>query len=771
NAHLSFRTGQNNLYSVSEITFNSQEIFNDTIVASATTQFDFELPLANLKNSNTLEISSVYGTADQHRYAYTSLLYPRDWDFDGAGMKIFKQLKSTERRKANIINVKNPGSGVVLYDPKNKLRYSTSSSNGIVTIITNPVSEITDYVLASEVGGTTILDKVSLFVPKKFEDFGQDYIILTNRVLHDQGEDFVQEYADYRSSVDGGNHTVSIIDVQDVYNQFGFGIDRHFLAIKNMTNFIKNTWQKSKFLFIIGKGLEYPYFRSKEDVINHINKEFFIPTYGYSGSDVYLTSENQSIKTLLAIGRLAATNPDDIKNYLNKVIAYEAAINNPQSVDEKYWQKRVLHLGGGANDSEQFQIKTGLESMASIISDTIWGLEVHPFYKNSGSAVSYAVNEEIKSLFELGVGIINFFGHSATTTWDFSLENPRDYNNYGKYPFINSFGCYSGNLHSTAKGISEAFVLEKDKGSICFFASTSTAFIGDLSNYGVQFFKKLSDQWRYHSYGEVIQAVQKESQGLSYNLLSQLTLHGDPSIKPYFPYGPDYTFDPSSFSTEPKSIGSNDEDAIVEFDIANLGSFIQDSIDLTFYHILPSGRVADTIVIKIPGIANKYHVSVPIKKYNEESIGKNKLLGYIDLKNNIKEVPNPEAENNNSIVIEGQEGFEFFVSDNFAQIVYPPNFAMINTKDHFVLKASTISVPLLNSMYVFEIDTTAYFNSTLKESTTVESKGGLLTYSPKMALVDGRVYYWRVSPQKTAETDYKWSNASFAYLPQEEEGW
>ena len=34
--------------------------------------------------------------------------------------------------------------------------------------------------------------------------------------------------------------------------------------------------------------------------------------------------------------------------------------------------------------------------MASIISDTIWGLEVHPFYKKQDSAVSYAVNEEIK---------------------------------------------------------------------------------------------------------------------------------------------------------------------------------------------------------------------------------------------------------------------------------------------------------------------------------------------------------------------------------------
>ena len=89
-----------------------------------------------------------------------------------------------------------------------------------------------------------------------------------------------------------------------------------------------------------------------------------------------------------------------------------------------------------------------------------------------------------------------------------------------------------------------------------------------------------------HSYGEVIQAVQKESQGLSYNLLSQLTLHGDPSIKPYFPYGPDYTFDPSSFSLSQSQLALMMKMLSVELNIANLGSFVQDSIDLTFYHIL-----------------------------------------------------------------------------------------------------------------------------------------------------------------------------------------
>ncbi len=41
-----------------------------------------------------------------------------------------------------------------------------------------------------------------------------------------------------------------------------------------------------------------------------------------------------------------------------------------------------------------------------------------------------------------------------------------------------------------------------------------------------------------------------------------------------------------------------------------------------------------------------------------------------------------------------QLGFEFYVSDNIASTIYPADFAMINTKEHFVLKASTSSVPV-----------------------------------------------------------------------------
>ncbi|MBK8348611.1 MAG: hypothetical protein IPL08_13740 [Saprospiraceae bacterium] len=181
--------------------------------------------------------------------------------------------------------------------------------------------------------------------------------------------------------------------------------------------------------------------------------------------------------------------------------------------------------------------------------------------------------------------------------------------------------------------------------------------------------------------------------------------------------------------------------------------------------------MADTIYIRTGSIANKRTLEVKLKNYGNASVGKNKLRGIIDPSKVINEAPIPEAENNNELTVNGDIGFEFYVSDNIATAIYPPDFAMINTKDHFVLKASTSTVPLTKGNYVFQIDTTAYFNSQVKETAKVESEGGLIQYLPKIALVPDRVYYWRVSPDSISEVGYKWSQASFAYQPDEEEGW
>ncbi len=766
---LSLRTGTNSSGSKLELSWNGNIIESRNIGPKVNSQFTYNLDFSVVNASNTLSLKNVLSTVDRHRIAFGQLVYPRKTDFNNQAAYRFLMPAATSLRLLEISKFKTDNKPVFLYDPQTNIRYATQVNGDNVKVRLNPNSKDAHYILVSESGVKKVGSMVK-FTPKVFANNGQQYLIISNKTLYQLGPNYVEDYANYRSSEAGGKFKTDIIEVQDIYDNFGYGIDHHFYSFKQMTKYMKENWSNLEYVFIIGKALEYNSMRTQNDVINNKDRVFFVPTFGYAGSDNMLFSEGNFPDPYFAVGRLAARSAEDVKNYLEKIKQYENAPNLAQTIDDKYWMKRVMHLGGGKTPGEQLSIQNGLERMAKILADPIMGAEINAFYKKTGDPVQFNTNEKINSLFNDGLGIINFFGHSSPGTWDFSIDNPKNFNNTGRYPFINSFGCYSGNLHGDSKGISESFVLEKEKGGIAFFASIGVAFVSSLSNYGESFFQSLLNTSRGKSYGQVIKDLATKNRNAIFSdlaLYSQLTLHGDPAIKPYLFDGEDYIFDQASVKTNPSSIQASLKDFEITVDIVNLGAYKTDTLESVFYHKLADGSIADTITIKIPNLANLKTITIPLKNYGNASVGKNTIFGILDPKNKIKEIPYPDAENNNTL--NDGKGFEFFVSDNFASIVYPPDFAMINTRDHFMLKASTSSVPLKKGDYIFQIDTTAYFNSPILETGKVTSEGGLMSYTPKMALVADRVYYWRVSPDDA--TAYKWSQASFAYLPNEAEGW
>ena len=133
----------------------------------------------------------------------------------------------------------------------------------------------------------------------------------------------------------------------------------------------------------------------------------------------------------------------------------------------------------------------------------------------------------------------------------------------------------------------------------------------------------------------------------------------------------------------------------------------------------------------------------------------NKITVTIDADNEVDEL----SENNNSITR------DVFIYQDEATPVYPYDFAIVNVGNQ-KLYAST-SDPLATAKdYVFEIDTTLLFNSSIKVSKTVNSPGGAIQFDPGFSYSDSTVYYWRVSikPASGSGADYHWNNASFIYI-------
>ena len=101
-----------------------------------------------------------------------------------------------------------------------------------------------------------------------------------------------QDYKTYKQTVHGGSYKVLLADIDELYDQFAYGIVKHPLSIRNFCKLTVDTFANvPKYLFLVGKSIRtegmrlYPVYQGKN--LYELN---MVPTYGNPPSDVILTS-------------------------------------------------------------------------------------------------------------------------------------------------------------------------------------------------------------------------------------------------------------------------------------------------------------------------------------------------------------------------------------------------------------------------------------------------------------------------------------------------
>jgi len=412
-----------------------------------------------------------------------------------------------------------------------------------------------------------------------------------------------------------------------------------------------------------------------------------------------------------------------------------------------------------------------------VIEHNKYGAEVTTLRKFSDENEAASVSDRATELINNGLSIITFFGHSAPGVIDLSIEDPTQYVNYGKYPLMISLGCYSGNIHTPSFGLSEDFVIEPEKAAIGFLAASGTAYIGAQSASGKLIYDYIGDLFYREPFGKAMKHLAENYQTNTNleirTLMEQFTLHADPYLNLNSHPGIDLTMDKSSIKTIPEIISPTLESFDVQLDVVNIGSYMYDSVDIKVIHYGPDDQQIQEQQIRIELPENKTNVRFTLMIPEISALGKNTLEFIVDPDNKIAELPDPEAENNNSLkILTDGEGYCFYILDNGIIPVSPSEFSILNDNCPFELLGSTNNAFIPEAMYAFEIDTTELFNSPLLERGEVTSKGGLVRWTPSIEKIEKTVYYWRVSnndPQ--SPIDNVWSNSSFIYEADGPSGW
>ena len=605
-----------------------------------------------------------------------------------------------------------------------------------------------------------------------------EYLIITHsalRTMH-EGEDWVQAYADYRSSPDGGNYNVLVLDIEDLSNEFSYGSSLHPLSIKNFSNHAQSTWPNLKQVLLLGKSLQYN-LDDRNDV--ELNKDLkLLPTFGVPCSDNLLFTQKNEINSPVAFGRVPARNPREIQIYLNKVFQYELNLTADRgNTAPKNWTKRILHLGGGNGTSEPILIESALEDMENLIEEGQFGADIFTHTKQSSEVIEDVPPASIASQWlDDGVIMKTYFGHGSVTTVQFqNLESPSAINNVGRYPVMNAWGCETGNCFVvTDNSLGERNLFAPSTGGISYSATSGLGSIPSIRSYGTTYYRLLADDFATSPIGlahrEALDLL-KSSNGFSRIFLEQLIFMGDPALRLSASQGPDYTFNSEQTSISPAVVNLEQSTFELNVSLFNLGLNTEDSLDLFIQWELPDGTIKDGIKYRVPAPRFSETISLVLNNQGEESIGKNRLYISIDPDNAIEEFPSEIAEFNNDLFsATGELGYDFFVVSGGINIIYPPQYAILNKDMPFHLKISTQNALKDSSEYLFEMSTSSDFSTTIYKE-QVYDYGGVIQSQPAISLQEGEVYFWRVAESVSDVNTLDWSTSSFVYLPDSKMGW
>ncbi|MBC8034091.1 MAG: hypothetical protein H7Y03_08105 [Chitinophagaceae bacterium] len=294
-----------NLRNIS-VKLNNSVLFNQEVSIFEDVNDTLDFPVSLISSGNAAADFTITPTAggtvnptDRIVVSYYELIYPRKFDFGASKNFSFVLPPKAAGYLLSITNFDKGSVPPVLYDLTYRERYTAvySAIGDSVKFVLPGGTDERNLVLVNEEESN--ITQVTSLNPKTFLNFTNaanqgDYIIISNPILYNNtdGTNPVNDYRNYRRSVNGGSYNAIIIDVSELVDQFAFGIKKHPSSVKNFLAYARSRFSTlPKYVFMIGRGMDYVSYRYNQSnpLIETLN---MIPTFGSPASDNFLGSLN-----------------------------------------------------------------------------------------------------------------------------------------------------------------------------------------------------------------------------------------------------------------------------------------------------------------------------------------------------------------------------------------------------------------------------------------------------------------------------------------------
>jgi hypothetical protein len=251
---------------------------------------------------------------------------------------------------------------------------------------------------------------------------------------------------------------------------------------------------------------------------------FFIQTTfgGETASDVGFAQLNGEAAPSIAIGRMPARDPNQIKVLVKKILDYE------QSAPTGDWKQRVIAVADGQEASFKAEAQAFVDRFAAPYQTRLI---------NPAAGATDAVQQVLGDL-NAGSLLVAYFGHGSVTQWGkdniFTVNDVAALKNGGRLPVVINMTCLTGFfLHPKIDSLADTLLWQEDGGAVAVLAPTSLTLTADqsfLSNALVTAY--LADPTK--PIGDLVlsawRTVAADSPG-SQDVLRTFLLFGDPALR------------------------------------------------------------------------------------------------------------------------------------------------------------------------------------------------------------------------------------------------
>lgn len=725
----------------------------------------FAIPANNLTDNTRIvhrSVDDLNVATDYHAVSYVSIDYSRNLIFNEPGFYNFQIPGNLNSSYAHLNIQSQEGTRLFVVHQNQHIEIPLIAADGSLHgLVAMNGSPNIDLLLISDEENAEPIMPVSgsgYFTPYFQNDLNNGFVIITHPLLLPAA----QNYASWRNN---GETSSLVANVEELYMQYAYGIEKHPLAIRHFCNHLLSAWSEPpQHLFLIGKSIHDAGVNGVTGSRNNPDKyeRNLVPTWGYPGSDAAFTAglANTVHQQAIPTGRLAAHSGSQVLEYLNKVIEHETQA-------AAMWQKNIMHFGGGTIDFEQNMFRNYLNGYKAIAQDTSMGAQVYSFFKNTTDPIQMNVSDSIQLLINEGTSIMTFFGHASSTGFDQNIDSPQSYNNQGKYPLLIGNSCYTGNIHlGSNESASEMFVLVPNRGMIGFLAKTDLGLPGFLDLYTNQFYRQLCSESYGKSIGycmkKSVENFQVENNLYRTNVALNFALHGDPAVKIHAHSKPDYSISAQNIYFEPQDITASQNSFEVKIVVENLGKAVNSDVGIELIRHYPDGTDS-TYQIIVDQILNLDTITVQIPNNTDIAAGENTFDVFIDYPLDLVS----ELQDASNNIVTGKT-LQITSGDLFP--VWPYPFAVTDNPKP-VLRGSTGFAFEPVRTYLFQADTTDQFNSPMLQSAAIQSSGGIVEWPLPFVMSDSLVVFWRCTTDSISpENSYRWRGSSFQYI-EEKTGW